>query len=171
MEDSGDSEESPDVCAGAAAAAAPAGATSRCRRSIEAFPWPVIASTFAVASSSYIARSHSAIFEVLFSLDTDKTAEMGAVLTRRTKGRREKRVKGKGNNRGGVQPGTPVLVVPPRSLTLALLSYSAFLANGTGFSCEVSVFISGVASTSRVRKMNIVETISVIVQANPPSMP
>src|SRR5678815_1834523 len=85
--DSGDSEEAPDVGAGAAGAAAPAGATSRCRRSIEAFPWPVIASTFAVASSSYIARSHSAIFEVLFALDTDKTEEMGTVLTRRTKGK------------------------------------------------------------------------------------
>src|SRR6185369_13118956 len=80
MKDSGDSEESPDASAGAAAAAAPAGATSRCRRSIEAFPWPVIASTFAVAASSYIGRSirRSSRFD---SLDTDKTEEMGTVLT------------------------------------------------------------------------------------------
>lgn len=40
-----------------------------------------------------------------------------------------------------------------------------------GFSCEVSVFISAVGQTKRVRQMNIVETTSVIVHASPPSMP
>ena len=62
--------------------------------------------------------------------------------------------------------------IPPYPFSLfPLFTYSAFIAICTGFSCEVSAFISGVAITSRVRRMNIVETIRVIVQANPPSMP
>ncbi len=59
----------------------------------------------------------------------------------------------------------------PFPVPLLLSSYSAFLTNRTGFSCEVSVFISAVALTRRVRRMNKVETIRVIVQATPPSMP
>lgn len=42
---------------------------------------------------------------------------------------------------------------------------------GTGFSWDVSFFISGVAETSRVRQMKSVDAISVSVHARPPSMP
>jgi len=41
----------------------------------------------------------------------------------------------------------------------------------TGFSWELSISISGVARSSRVRQVKIVETTNVIVQASPPSMP
>ena len=113
------------------------------------------------------------------------------MLTRLDKGeegKKGKRVKGKGKGNGEKQRfakrsqfncqngGRPagVFVVRLFPLTLSpftLFTYSAFITICTGFSCEVSVFISGVAVTSRVRRMNIVETIRVIVQANPPSMP
>ena len=41
----------------------------------------------------------------------------------------------------------------------------------TGCSCEVNLFISGVAETNVVRQIKIVETTRAIVQASPPSMP
>jgi hypothetical protein len=116
------------------------------------------------------------------------------VLTRLDKGeegKKGKRVKGKGKGNGEKQRfakrsqfNCQKWRSPSRRLCRSALSpypfpfspftlftYSAFITICTGFSCEVSAFISGVAVTSRVRRMNIVETIRVIVQANPPSMP
>ena len=111
------------------------------------------------------------------------------MLTRsRQRGRGEK---GKGERGKGMAKAAlrqtitvqlPIMAVAqPASLSFAscplpfplfpLLTYSASLTNRAGFSCEVSAFISGVAVTRPVRRMNMVETIRVIVQANPPSMP
>ena len=62
----------------------------------------------------------------------------------------------------------PVVLLFPLPFTLFPIR---FATNCTGLSCEVSVITFGVAVTSRVRRMNTVEMIKVIVQANPPSMP